>query len=125
GRRRGRVFQGGGWLGTSPLAQFHPGRRHARLFGVDARAGDDVALTPSRRKLLTDHHFRRGNFVVPTALSGRLSPLLLRRPNRVNRCWICSVVGPMDYALAERPKMQGLRMAGAFTFGIEEEYFLV
>src|SRR5262249_17170910 len=29
----------------------------------------------------------------------------------------------MDYALAERPKMQGLRMAGAFTFGIEEEYF--
>src|SRR5262245_23836427 len=31
----------------------------------------------------------------------------------------------MDYALAERPKMQGLRMAGAFTFGIEEEYFLV
>src|SRR5215813_6109776 len=31
----------------------------------------------------------------------------------------------MDYALAERPKVQGLRMAGAFTFGIEEEYFLV
>src|SRR5207302_10117199 len=38
---------------------------------------------------------------------------------------ICSVVGSMDYALAERPKTQGLRMAGAFTFGIEEEYFLV
>src|SRR5262249_50821388 len=31
--------------------------------------------------------------------------------------WICSVVGSMDYALAERP--QGRR------FGIEEEYFLV
>jgi glutamate---cysteine ligase / carboxylate-amine ligase len=31
----------------------------------------------------------------------------------------------MDYALAERPKTQGRRMAGAFTFGIEEEYFLV
>jgi glutamate---cysteine ligase / carboxylate-amine ligase len=31
----------------------------------------------------------------------------------------------MDYALAERPKMQGLRTTGAFTFGIEEEYFLV
>src|SRR5262245_62699088 len=31
----------------------------------------------------------------------------------------------MDYALAERPKMPGLRLAGAFTFGIEEEYFLV
>jgi carboxylate-amine ligase len=31
----------------------------------------------------------------------------------------------MDYAFAVRPKKQGPRMAGAFTFGIEEEYFLV
>jgi carboxylate-amine ligase len=31
----------------------------------------------------------------------------------------------MDYAFATRPKKQGPRMAGAFTFGMEEEYFLV
>jgi glutamate---cysteine ligase / carboxylate-amine ligase len=31
----------------------------------------------------------------------------------------------MDYATATRPRKQGLAMAGAFTFGIEEEYFLV
>jgi carboxylate-amine ligase len=31
----------------------------------------------------------------------------------------------MDYAIATRPKTQGVRMPGAFTFGIEEEYFLV
>jgi len=31
----------------------------------------------------------------------------------------------MDYAIATRPKLQGPRMTGAFTFGIEEEYFLV
>jgi glutamate---cysteine ligase / carboxylate-amine ligase len=31
----------------------------------------------------------------------------------------------MDYAIATRPKTQGQRMTGAFTFGIEEEYFLV
>jgi carboxylate-amine ligase len=31
----------------------------------------------------------------------------------------------MDYAFAVRPKKQGPRMAGAFTFGMEEEYFLV
>ena len=31
----------------------------------------------------------------------------------------------MDYASAVRSKRQGRRMAGAFTFGIEEEYFLV
>src|SRR5258707_13309706 len=31
----------------------------------------------------------------------------------------------MDYALAPRPKTPAIRMAGAFTFGIEEEYFLV
>src|SRR5215831_12210639 len=31
----------------------------------------------------------------------------------------------MDYAIATRPKLQGQRMTGAFTFGIEEEYFLV
>ena len=31
----------------------------------------------------------------------------------------------MDYATAARPRKQGLAMAGAFTFGIEEEYFLV
>src|SRR4029450_9989424 len=32
---------------------------------------------------------------------------------------------PMDFALAKMPKTQGRRMTGAFTFGIEEEYFLV
>jgi carboxylate-amine ligase len=31
----------------------------------------------------------------------------------------------MDYAFATKPKKQGPRMAGAFTFGMEEEYFLV
>ena len=31
----------------------------------------------------------------------------------------------MDYAFAVKPKKQGPRMAEAFTFGIEEEYFLV
>jgi glutamate---cysteine ligase / carboxylate-amine ligase len=31
----------------------------------------------------------------------------------------------MDYATVTRPRKQGLAMAGAFTFGIEEEYFLV
>jgi glutamate---cysteine ligase / carboxylate-amine ligase len=31
----------------------------------------------------------------------------------------------MDYATAARPRKQGLAMPGAFTFGIEEEYFLV
>src|SRR5262245_65922329 len=31
----------------------------------------------------------------------------------------------MDFALATRPQTPGLRMAGAFTLGIEEEYFLV
>jgi glutamate---cysteine ligase / carboxylate-amine ligase len=31
----------------------------------------------------------------------------------------------MDYAFAVRPKKQGPRTAGAFTFGMEEEYFLV
>src|ERR1700732_1558412 len=31
----------------------------------------------------------------------------------------------MDYALVQRPKMEGLRTAGTFKFGIEEEYFLV
>ena len=31
----------------------------------------------------------------------------------------------MDYVLAARPKTPTTRMAGAFTFGIEEEYFLV
>jgi carboxylate-amine ligase len=31
----------------------------------------------------------------------------------------------MDYAFATRPKKQAPRMAGAFTFGMEEEYFLV
>jgi glutamate---cysteine ligase / carboxylate-amine ligase len=31
----------------------------------------------------------------------------------------------MDYAIAARSKTQGVRMPGAFTFGIEEEYFLV
>jgi glutamate---cysteine ligase / carboxylate-amine ligase len=31
----------------------------------------------------------------------------------------------MDYATATRPRKQGLAIAGAFTFGIEEEYFLV
>jgi glutamate---cysteine ligase / carboxylate-amine ligase len=31
----------------------------------------------------------------------------------------------MDFALAKMSKTQGQRMTGAFTFGIEEEYFLV
>ena len=31
----------------------------------------------------------------------------------------------MDYAFAVKPKKQGPRMAEAFTFGMEEEYFLV
>ena len=31
----------------------------------------------------------------------------------------------MDYALVQRPKMEGFRTAGTFKFGIEEEYFLV
>ena len=31
----------------------------------------------------------------------------------------------MDYALVQRPKIEGLRTAGTFKFGIEEEYFLV
>ena len=31
----------------------------------------------------------------------------------------------MDYAFAARSRKQGLQTAGAFTFGIEEEYFLV
>jgi carboxylate-amine ligase len=31
----------------------------------------------------------------------------------------------MDYAIATKAKPQGTRMTGAFTFGIEEEYFLV
>jgi glutamate---cysteine ligase / carboxylate-amine ligase len=31
----------------------------------------------------------------------------------------------MDYAIAAKSRTQGLRMPGAFTFGIEEEYFLV
>jgi glutamate---cysteine ligase / carboxylate-amine ligase len=31
----------------------------------------------------------------------------------------------MDYALVQRPKVDGLRTAGTFKFGIEEEYFLV
>ena len=31
----------------------------------------------------------------------------------------------MDFALVQRPKMEGLRTAGTFKFGIEEEYFLV
>ena len=31
----------------------------------------------------------------------------------------------MDFALVQRPKTEGLRTAGTFKFGIEEEYFLV
>src|SRR5262249_57280060 len=64
------------------------------------------------------------NFAVQAALSVHFRRCFFV-PSRVIRCWICSVASSMDYALATRPQTPGLRMAGAFTFGIEEEYFLV
>src|ERR1700730_4787543 len=40
-------------------------------------------------------------------------------------CWTHLRISLMDIATVARSKKQGRRMTDAFTFGIEEEYFLV
>src|SRR5262249_61774898 len=61
----------------------------------------------SRRKLLTEHHFRRGNFAVPTALSGRLSPLAVVLSQ--SRQPLLDLLGGRPHGLCPRRKTENAR----------------